>query len=164
MPYINVKNGNNTIRRYYISAVVNTATSFVVTSSTYKIDFTELLSYTEYGGEFADNIENIESALSDYYDTHPVFSASASVMDVMLAFINFANFEGYTYCDGTYLSSLNGIGEFSAGDYSGWMYMDGAYSSSCTVPSVGAADYALGDASQFTWFLTTYYMGHISAW
>ena len=162
MPYINVTNGNAT-RKYYISAVVNPATSFVVKSTTYKIDFTELQN-SPYYSSYSSNINQINSALDDYYDTKPVFSASASVMDVMLAFINYANFNNYTYCSDTYLSTLNGIGEFSAGDMSGWMYMDGAYSSSCTVPSVGAADYALGDASQFTWFLTTNYMAHISGW
>ena len=168
MPYINVTNGNAT-RKYYISAVVNPATSFVVKSTTYKIDFTELQNSPYYSSYFS-NINQINSALDYYCDTKPVFSASASVMDVMLDFIHFATQEhnylttGDTYCSDTYLSTLNGIGEFCAGDMSGWMYMDGAYSSSCTVPSVGAADYALGDASQFTWFLTTNYMAHISGW
>ena len=168
MPYINVTNGNTT-RKYYISAVVNPTTTFVVTSSTYRIDFTELEN-SDYGPEFDNNIFYINSALTAYYGTSPVFSTSASVMDVMLDFIHFATQEhnyltsGDTYCSDTYLSTLNGIGEFSAGDNSGWMFMDGAYTSSCTVPSVGAADYALGDASQFTWFLTTNYMAHISGW
>ena len=39
-------------------------------------------------------------------------------------------------------------------------YMDGVYSPTCEVPMVGAADYPLGNAARFTWFLTTDYTSH----
>ncbi len=167
MPYINVTNGNTT-RKYYISAVVNTATTFEVKSSTYAINMTELINNDDYGLDYENNIYQINNALGHYYNTHPVFSASASVMDVMQAFITFAQNNGYfsytTYCSDTYLSTLNGVGEFSAGDMSGWMYIDDVYSATCTVPNVGSADYSLGDASMFTWFFTTNFNNHIGGW
>ena len=127
------------------------------------IDFTELLSDPDYGEDFLENIEGILTALDGFYEyagAHKVYFTWQSVMDVMLDFINYANFSGETYCSSTYLSMLNGLGEFSAGSNSGWMYMDGEYEEDCSVPMVGAADYLLGDAPLFTWFFTTDYPSH----
>ena len=160
--YIEVIN-NNLTRRYYISAILDPTTTFTVSESTYVIDFTELLSDPDYGEDFLENIEGILTALDGFYEyagAHKVYFTWQSVMDVMLDFINYANFSGETYCSSTYLSMLNGLGEFSAGSNSGWMYMDGEYEEDCSVPMVGAADYLLGDAPLFTWFFTTDYPSH----
>ena len=109
-------------------------------------------------------MSQIKSALNKYYEEGKVFSATASVMDVMKDFISYAESKGLfsytTSCSDTYLASLNGLGEFDAGQMSGWCYMDGAYTPTCKVPMVGAADYALGNASLFTWFLTVDYTPH----
>ena len=55
------KNGET--RLYYVTAIINTATSFEVTASTYAIDFTELIA-GGYGTQFAETIEEIQSASS----------------------------------------------------------------------------------------------------
>lgn len=151
-------------RSYTVTAVVDSATSFEVTASTYAINFEEL-NESEYGTQFATNVTQIEDALESYYNEGKVFSASASVMDVMKDFISYAtenNFftAGTTSCSDTYLATLNGLGEFSAGQMSGWCYMDGAYTPTCSVPMIGAADYPLGNAALFTWFLTVDYTPH----
>lgn len=150
-------------RSYIVTAVIDTATSFEVTEDTYAIDFTEL-NASEYATQFATNVSQIKSALNKYYEEGKVFSATASVMDVMKDFISYAESKGLfsytTSCSDTYLASLNGLGEFDAGQMSGWCYMDGAYTPTCKVPMVGAADYALGNASLFTWFLTVDYTPH----
>lgn len=149
-------------RSYIVTAVIDTATSFEVTEDTYAIDFTELNAST-YGTQFATNVSQIEDALAAYYNQGKVFAATDSVMDVMKDFISFAqgtHFNGTTNCSDTYLATLNGLGEFSAGQMSGWCYMDGAYTPTCKVPMVGAADYALGNAPLFTWFLTVDYTPH----
>lgn len=150
-------------RSYIVTAVIDTATSFEVTEDTYAIDFTELNAST-YGTQFATNVSQIKTALNKYYDEGKVFAATASVMDVMKDFISYAESKGLfsytTSCSDTYLASLNGLGEFDAGQMSGWCYMDGEYTPTCKVPMVGAADYALGNASLFTWFLTVNYMPH----
>ena len=151
-------------RSYTVTAVVDSATSFEVTASTYAINFEEL-NESEYGTQFATNVTQIEDALESYYNEGKVFSASASVMDVMKDFISYAtenNFftAGTTSCSDTYLATLDGLGEFSAGQMSGWCYMDGAYTPTCKVPMIGAADYPLGNAALFTWFLTVDYTPH----
>ena len=155
------KNGET--RLYYVTAIINTATSFEVTASTYAIDFTELIA-GGYGTQFAETIEEIQSALNAYYDEGKVFAATDSVRDVMKDFIAFAEenerFGGTTSCSDTYLATLDGLGEFSAGQMSGWCYMDGAYTTTCKVPMIGAADYPLGNAALFTWFLTVDYTPH----
>ena len=170
--YIEVAN-NNITRKYYITAVLESSTTFVPTASTFMIDFTELSDdpdYSDYYDAYMGNIEEIEDALSDYYDhiqtTGKVFFATQSLMDVMQDYITFAenSFSFETYCSDTYLSILNGLGEFSAGSMSGWMYIDGAYSSGCIVPNVGSADYALGNSAIFTWFFTTDYGNHYIGW
>ena len=154
---------NGQTRSYIVTAVIDTATSFEVTASTYAIDFTELNAST-YGTQFATNVSQIRTALNRYYDEGKVFAATASVMDVMKDFISYAEskelFSYTTNCSDTYLATLNGLGEFSAGQMSGWCYMDGAYTPTCKVPMVGAADYALGNAPLFTWFLTVDYTPH----
>ena len=153
---------NGQTRSYIVTAVIDTATSFEVTEDTYAIDFTELNAST-YGTQFATNVAQIEDALAAYYNQGKVFAATDSVMDVMKDFISFAQstyFTGTTNCSDTYLATLNGLGEFSAGQMSGWCYMDGAYTPTCKVPMVGAADYALGNAPLFTWFLTVDYTDH----
>lgn len=155
---------NGQTRSYIVTAVLDTTTSFRVSASTYAINFDEL-NNSEYADEFETNVAQIESALNAYYAKGKVFAATASVMDVMKDFISYAtenNFftAGTTNCSDTYLATLNGLGEFSAGQMSGWCYMDGAYDANCKVPMVGAADYALGNASLFTWFLTVDYTPH----
>lgn len=153
---------NGQTRSYIVTAVLDTTTSFRVSASTYAINFDEL-NDSEYADEFETNVAQIETALNAYYAKGKVFAATDSVMDVMKDFISFAQstyFSGTTNCSDTYLATLNGLGEFSAGQMSGWCYMDGAYDANCKVPMVGAADYALGNAPLFTWFLTVNYLPH----
>ena len=153
---------NGQTRSYIVTAVLDTTTSFRVSASTYAINFDEL-NDSEYADEFETNVAQIETALNAYYAKGKVFAATHSVMDVMKDFISFAQstyFTGTTNCSDTYLATLNGLGEFSAGQMSGWCYMDGAYTPTCKVPMVGAADYALGNAPLFTWFLTVDYTPH----
>lgn len=153
---------NGQTRSYIVTAVLDTTTSFRVSASTYAINFDEL-NDSEYADEFETNVAQIETALNAYYAKGKVFAATDSVMDVMKDFISFAqgtHFNGTTNCSDTYLATLNGLGEFSAGQMSGWCYMDGAYTPTCKVPMVGAADYALGNAPLFTWFLTVDYTPH----
>lgn len=153
---------NGQTRSYFVNAVLDTTTSFRVSASTYAINFDEL-NNSEYADEFETNVAQIETALNAYYAKGKVFAATDSVMDVMKDFISFAQstyFSGTTNCSDTYLATLNGLGEFSAGQMSGWCYMDGAYTPTCKVPMVGAADYALGNAPLFTWFLTVDYTDH----
>ncbi len=153
---------NGQTRSYIVTAVLDTTTSFRVSASTYAINFDEL-NNSEYAEEFAVNVAEIEDALNAYYAKGKVFAATDSVMDVMKDFISFAqgtHFNGTTNCSDTYLATLNGLGEFSAGQMSGWCYMDGAYTPTCSVPMVGAADYPLGNAALFTWFLTVDYTPH----
>ncbi len=153
---------NGQTRSYIVTAVLDTTTSFRVSASTYAINFDEL-NDSEYTDEFETNVAQIETALNAYYAKGKVFAATDSVMDVMKDFISFAQstyFTGTTNCSDTYLATLNGLGEFSAGQMSGWCYMDGAYTPTCKVPMVGAADYALGNAPLFTWFLTVDYTPH----
>lgn len=153
---------NGQTRSYIVTAVLDTTTSFRVSASTYAINFDEL-NDSEYADEFETNVAQIETALNAYYAKGKVFAVTDSVMDVMKDFISFAQstyFTGTTNCSDTYLATLNGLGEFSAGQMSGWCYMDGAYTPTCKVPMVGAADYALGNAPLFTWFLTVDYTPH----
>ena len=153
---------NGQTRSYFVNAVLDTTTSFRVSASTYAINFDEL-NNSEYADEFETNVAQIESALNAYYAKGKVFAATDSVMDVMKDFISFAQstyFSGTTNCSDTYLATLNGLGEFSAGQMSGWCYMDGAYTPTCKVPMIGAADYPLGNAALFTWFLTVDYTPH----
>ena len=153
---------NGQTRSYIVTAVLDTTTSFRVSASTYAINFDEL-NDSEYADEFETNVAQIETALNAYYAKGKVFAATDSVMDVMKDFISFAQstyFTGTTNCSDTYLATLNGLGEFSAGQMSGWCYMDGAYTPTCKVPMVGAADYALGNAPLFSWFLTVVYTPH----
>lgn len=153
---------NGQTRSYIVTAVLDTTTSFRVSASTYAINFDEL-NDSEYADELETNVAQIETALNAYYAKGKVFAATDSVMDVMKDFISFAQstyFTGTTNCSDTYLATLNGLGEFSAGQMSGWCYMDGAYTPTCKVPMVGAADYALGNAPLFTWFLTVDYTPH----
>ena len=161
-PTVTVTKSGQT-RSYFVTAVVDSTTSFEVTASTYAINFDEL-NGSEYASTFATNVYEINRALAAYYKTGPVFSNSDSVMDVMKAFISFAEGKGLfgstTSCSDTYLATLNGLGEFSAGQMSGWCYMDDVYDENCKVPMIGAADYPLGNAALFTWFLTVDYTPH----
>ena len=153
---------NGQTRSYIVTAVLDTTTSFRVSASTYAINFDEL-NDSEYADEFETNVAQIETALNAYYAKGKVFAATDSVMDVMKDFISFAQstyFTSTTNCSDTYLATLNGLGEFSAGQMSGWCYMDGAYTPTCKVPMVGAADYALGNASLIPGFLTVDYTPH----
>jgi len=153
---------NGQTRSYFVNAVLDTTTSFRVSASTYAINFDEL-NNSEYADEFETNVAQIETALNAYYAKGKVFAATDSVMDVMKDFISFAQstyFSGTTNCSDTYLATLNGLGEFSAGQMSGWCYMDDVYDENCKVPMIGAADYPLGNAALFTWFLTVDYTPH----
>lgn len=69
----------------------------------------------------------------------------------------------------TYMAKLNGVGEFTFGNYSGWMYSDNptwdtetgeALYTTWRTPAVGGADYVLTQNSNICWFICCNYMHH----
>lgn len=70
----------------------------------------------------------------------------------------------------TYMATLNGIGEFTFGQYSGWMYTDGPnwdnkatdakFYESWNTPPIGAASYTLSEGDKICWFICCNYMHH----
>ena len=71
-------------------------------------------------------------------------------------------FSETTKNEGTYLATLDGLGEFSCGQMSGWMYTDDSagYSPNVTGPGVGAASYTMTNGQKITWYMTTNYFNH----
>ncbi len=145
----------------------------------YLFDFTELGEdiynenfpyYENNGPELRAKADQIQTAINEYTGGEPITVASGTtVMDILLDFTDWANgdnplsidyFPYPTSNSGTYLSSLNGLGEFDGGALSGWMYTDVPYTLDCSVPWVGAADYALTADGNITWFYTTDYFNH----
>ena len=163
-------------RNYYVAVTVTTSGIQV----TYAIDLTEVVDST-YATEFASNCTGILDGAEGYFNsvgaknvtkTDKKVSAVITVpagtnaMKPMLDLTAWAESHGKftetTSNNGTYLASLNGLGEFDCGQMSGWMYTDkdSGYTPTVTGPNVGAASYTMADGQTITWYMTTNYFNH----
>lgn len=157
-------------------------------SVSFGFDFTEAINSTEYKSHkiLKDNI-TVTDAVDDLIDSaHAYFAktnedatatygtitvaAGSTVMDIMRNFA-VANQLGSEVPEGcTYMATLNGIGEFTFGQYSGWMYTDGPnwdnkatnakFYESWNTPPIGAASYTLSEGDEICWFICCNYMHH----
>ena len=157
-------------------------------SVSYGFDFTEAINSTEYKSHkiLKDNITVTDAVDQLIVKAHAYFAktnedatatygtitvtAGSTVMDIMRNFA-VANQLGSEVPEGcTYMATLNGIGEFTFGQYSGWMYTDGPnwdnkatnakFYESWNTPPIGAADYTLSEGDKICWFICCNYMHH----
>ncbi|MEM1483583.1 DUF4430 domain-containing protein [Oscillospiraceae bacterium PP1C4] len=142
-PSFTVENGTET-RTYHVQATV-VQTGVTVT---YNFDWQYLNTYTgANAAELRTKAQQIQAAADAYFGAnHQVTVPSGTTaMKVMQDFIAAANLPNPTNINGgTYVASINGLGEFSAGSMSGWMYRAGAAGK---YPNVGAADYRITTAA-----------------
>ena len=157
-------------------------------SVSYGFDFTEAINSTEYKSHkiLKDNITVTDAVDQLIVKAHAYFAktnedatatygtitvtAGSTVMDIMRNFA-VANQLGSEVPEGcTYMATLNGIGEFTFGQYSGWMYTDGPnwdnkatdakFYESWNTPPIGAASYTLSEGDKICWFICCNYMHH----
>lgn len=157
-------------------------------SVSYGFDFTEAINSTEYKSHkiLKDNITVTDAVNQLIVKAHAYFAktnedatatygtitvtAGSTVMDIMRNFA-VANQLGSEVPEGcTYMATLNGIGEFTFGQYSGWMYTDGPnwdnkatnakFYESWNTPPIGAASYTLSEGDEICWFICCNYMHH----
>lgn len=157
-------------------------------SVSYGFDFTEAINSTEYKSHkiLKDNITVTDAVDQLIVKAHAYFAktnedttatygtitvtAGSTVMDIMRNFA-VANQLGSEVPEGcTYMATLNGIGEFTFGQYSGWMYTDGPnwdnkatnakFYESWNTPPIGAASYTLSEGDEICWFICCNYMHH----
>lgn len=157
-------------------------------SVSYGFDFTEAINSTEYKSHkiLKDNITVTDAVDQLIVNAHAYFAktnedatatygtitvtAGSTVMDIMRNFA-VANQLGSEVPEGcTYMATLNGIGEFTFGQYSGWMYTDGPnwdnkatdakFYESWNTPPIGAASYTLSEGDKICWFICCNYMHH----
>lgn len=150
-------------------------------SVTYAINLHEVVNSTYYTGTTATKCDEIIAGAKGYLEdigasniveTNESISGVISVakgtdaMQPMLDLTEWATdygaFSYETKNSGTYLSKLNGLGEFDCGQMSGWMYTadPAGYSATCKGPNVGAASYTMSDGETITWYMTTNYFNH----
>lgn len=166
---------------YRVSATfAETSSNFVASSSNFRIDFQELENYVEslddpsvYAAEM-EMAEEIETGVAAYYAssaTQKTFPEGTTNMQVLQTILQWC--ADNDYIDGsattlgsnvTYVSEINGLGEFSVGYMSGWMYTDNPASNvepeNWYTPSVGGASYELSPDSNIAWFYTVDYTTH----
>lgn len=157
-------------------------------SVSFGFDFTEAINSTEYKSHkiLKDNITVTDAVDQLIVNAHAYFAktnedatatygiitvtAGSTVMDIMRNFA-VANQLGSEVPEGcTYMATLNGIGEFTFGQYSGWMYTDGPnwdnkatdakFYESWNTPPIGAASYTLSEGDKICWFICCNYMHH----
>lgn len=157
-------------------------------SVSFGFDFTEAINSTEYKSHkiLKDNITVTDAVDQLIVNAHAYFAktnedatatygiitvtAGSTVMDIMRNFA-VANQLGSEVPEGcTYMATLNGIGEFTFGQYSGWMYTDGPnwdnkatnakFYESWNTPPIGAASYTLSEGDEICWFICCNYMHH----
>ena len=168
---------------YAISATFAAETSgFKVTSTNFRIDFTELKDYKTAGktlnsGYSWDTIDKqmkeITDAQSAWYATNPTFAEGATCMDVLQDFLKFATTKGYFTCgttdvdkNCTYVQNIDGLCPFTLSNgMDGWMYTDrpneaGVAPKNWYTAPIGAADYVLSSDTQIAWFFVTDYSTH----
>lgn len=81
-----------------------------------------------------------------------------SALDVLKTALNRAG-KPYVIRNGTYVASVDGIGEFDEGSNSGWLYSVNGYTPSTT----SASDYTLADGDTILWYYTLDYTGDVSS-
>lgn len=168
---------------YAISATFAAETSgFKVTSTNFRIDFTELKDYKTAGktlnsGYSWDTIDKqmkeITDAQSAWYATNPTFAEGATCMDVLQDFLKFATTKGYFTCgttdvdkNCTYVQNIDGLCPYTLSNgMDGWMYTDrpneaGVAPKNWYTAPIGAADYVLSSDTQIAWFFVTDYSTH----
>ena len=176
-PSFIVTDSKGNTRTYYVSATV--ASDEI--SVTYAINLSEVVNDSTYASTFAKNCTEILNGAEGYFEaieatdivkTNDSVSAVITVpagtnaMQPMLDLTEWATsekiFTGTTKNNGTYLATLDGLGEFSCGQMSGWMYTDDSegYSPNVTGPGVGAASYTMTNGQKITWYMTTNYFNH----
>lgn len=146
-------------------------------SVNFGIDFTEATESSYYTGEVATKVNTLISQAQEYFGgnvagkTYGEISvpAGSTVMDIMRKFAVKYNYTSEVPEGCTYMATLNGIGEFTFGQYSGWMYTDGpswntttgaALYTTWNTPPVGAASYTLSQGNTICWFICCNYMHH----
>ncbi len=165
---------------FVIGTSDNTRTYYVAASMqgtmkvTYKINLSEVVNSTYYTGDIENQCFEILAAGAEYFGMEwdgedevggtLVVPVGSDAMKPMIDFCAWAEeksyFSGETKNSGTYLATLDGLGEFSCGSSSGWMYTAGNYSEKCTGPNVGAASYTMTADQIITWYMTTNYFNH----
>ena len=154
-------------RNYYIFATdPNTITV------EFGIDFTEAKASEYYTGSIKTAVDTLEEqAKAAFGGTgygEIVVTSGMNVMDVMHNFALTYGYDDEVPANCTYISTLNGIGEFDFGYASGWMYTDGpswdstgaALFTSWNTPPVGAASYTLTEGDTICWFICEDYTHH----
>ena len=156
-------------RTYYVAASMQGTMKV-----TYKINLSEVVNSTYYTGDIENQCFEILAAGAEYFGMEwdgedevggtLVVPVGSDAMKPMIDFCAWAEeksyFSGETKNSGTYLATLDGLGEFSCGSSSGWMYTAGNYSEKCTGPNVGAASYTMTADQIITWYMTTNYFNH----
>ena len=171
-PFVNVTNGDET-RKFYI---------FVTDPGTFKvkygIDFTEAMTDTTYyTGSVKTAVDNLYSQAKEFFGVtdgqtyaaygERIVNSGETVMDIMHKFAVKYGYTSEVPANCTYMATLNGIGEFTFGQYSGWMYTDGptwvsgaADFTKWNTPAVGGASYTLSAGDEICWFICCDYRHH----
>ena len=170
-PFVNVTKGSET-RKYYVFAT--DPGTFTVK---YGIDFTEALADSHYTGTVKTAVDNLYSQAKEFFGVtngqtyaaygERIVNSSETVMDIMHKFAVKYGYTSEVPANCTYMATLNGIGEFTFGQYSGWMYTDGptwvsgaADFTKWNTPAVGGASYTLSAGDEICWFICCDYRHH----
>ena len=170
-PFVNVTKGSET-RKYYVFAT--DPGTFTVK---YGIDFTEALADSHYTGTVKTAVDNLYSQAKEFFGVtdgqtyaaygERIVNSGDTVMDIMHKFAVKYGYTSEVPANCTYMATLNGIGEFTFGQYSGWMYTDGptwvngaADFTKWNTPAVGGASYTLSAGDEICWFICCNYMHH----
>ncbi|HAX29742.1 MAG TPA: hypothetical protein DCX96_00475 [Oscillibacter sp.] len=167
-PFVNVTKGSET-RKYFVFAT--DPGTFTVK---YGIDFTEAMADSHYTGTVKTAVDTLNTQAKEFFgitDGHAygerVVNSGETVMDIMHKFAVKYSYTSEVPEGCTYMATLNGIGEFTFGQYSGWMYTDGptwvngaADYTKWNTPAVGGASYTLSAGDEICWFICCNYMHH----
>jgi hypothetical protein len=167
-PFVNVTKGSET-RKYFVFAT--DPGTFTVK---YGIDFTEAMADSHYTGTVKTAVDTLNTQAKEFFgitDGHAygerVVNSGETVMDIMHKFAVKYSYTSEVPEGCTYMATLNGIGEFTFGQYSGWMYTDGptwvngaADFTKWNTPAVGGASYTLSAGDEICWFICCNYMHH----
>ena len=171
---MNVTKGSET-RKYYVFAT--DPGTFTVK---YGIDFTEALADSHYTGTVKTAVDNLYSQAKEFFGVtdgqtyaaygERIVNSGDTVMDIMHKFAVEYNYTSEVPANCTYMATLNGIGEFTFGQYSGWMYTDGPDRSKMATdpkfyeewntPPIGATSYTLSAGDKICWFICCDYRHH----
>lgn len=169
---------NGSASRAYYPKLTVTGQNFLVTKAHYDFNFSELKGDTTYYvDDIPGKVQKIERAWNAYIGEGRSFSVGSSAMDVITAFISWAEtntdpvtnayyFTGTSNTsDGTYLSRLNDLDYSDCGYMAGYMYSidpAGYYWTSTSnhseLAQVGADVYTITDSTCVVWFYTTNFM------